>query len=182
MEKAQSIRLYDRHAVTWDDDRKVSAYVTYKDPKIINVAKALARTAKDAGIAVDTNLSIAMALHESLRSYGMTYVIDPTTPFAEFSQNTMAVDYIQFPRNTLHYKSGDCDDLSILYASLLQAVGINTRFVFISGHVYIQAFLPDAISKYKIDGDWVNLDLTCKSCEFGEIPYSNSDKEKSYLG
>jgi tetratricopeptide (TPR) repeat protein len=47
------------------------------------------------------------------------------------------VDYLQFPRQTLEYKAGDCDDLSILYSALLESVGIETAFITTPGHIYL---------------------------------------------
>jgi transglutaminase-like putative cysteine protease len=35
------------------------------------------------------------------------------------------------------YRAGDCDDLSILYCSLLEAIGIRTAFVTIPGHIFM---------------------------------------------
>lgn len=180
VEHAGPLRLFDRHAITWDDDRKAAAYVTYKDPVVIDVAKMIARTVKEKGTAIDTNLSTAMALHGALREYGMNYVVDPTTPFIEFSENIEAVDYIQFPRNTLHYKSGDCDDLSILYASLLQAVGIETAFITIPGHIFMAFALTlppeEARKTFSNSGDiiigedrvWVPVEITKVNSSFLE--------------
>ena len=49
----------------------------------------------------------------------------------------MALDYLQFPRQTLGYYAGDCDDLSILYCALLESVGIETAFITVPGHIYM---------------------------------------------
>jgi len=38
---------------------------------------------------------------------------------------------------TLEYKAGGCDDLSILYCALLESVGIETAFITIPGHIYM---------------------------------------------
>jgi len=38
------------------------------------------------------------------------------------------IEWIQSPRKTLERGFGDCDDHSILYAALMQALGIETRF------------------------------------------------------
>ena len=76
---------------------------------------------------------------------------------------------------------GDCDDASVLVASLLESIGVKTRFVFVTNHVYVQAYLPDALSRYKADDDWVNLDAVCSNCKFGEISQSTFEKEKSYV-
>jgi hypothetical protein len=59
----------------------------------------------------------------------MGYVVDPGTPYAALSEQKNAVDYLQFPSQSIVYKAGDCDDLSILYAALLEAVGIKTAFI-----------------------------------------------------
>lgn len=42
---------------------------------------------------------------------------------------TAAQDYVQFPSETLKLKGGNCDDLSVLYSSLLESVGIQTALV-----------------------------------------------------
>ena len=68
-----------------------------------------------------------------------------------------------------------------MLATLLGSVGIDTRFVFVPGHVYVEAWIPDALRRYKSEDDWVPLDATCNSCGFGEIHYSYSDDAKSYI-
>jgi len=100
------------------------------------------------------------------------YVSDPTQ-----------YEYVKTPQESLKAGGGDCDDASVLAANLLQAVGIRTRFVFIPGHVYIQAFLPDALKRYRAEDEfYVSLDLTCNSCDFGELPYSTIGKSRTTVG
>jgi hypothetical protein len=36
----------------------------------------------------------------------------------------------------LYYRGGDCDDLSILYCSLLEVLGLDTAFITVPGHIY----------------------------------------------
>ncbi|NWG29348.1 MAG: hypothetical protein HXY48_12540 [Ignavibacteriaceae bacterium] len=38
-------------------------------------------------------------------------------------------EYVQFPKQTLELKGGDCDDLSVAYSSLLESVGVQTALV-----------------------------------------------------
>jgi tetratricopeptide (TPR) repeat protein len=64
-------------------------------------------------------------------------VVDPKTPFAEFSASDTSVDFLQFPRQTLEYKAGDCDDLSILFAALMESVGIESAFITVPGHIFM---------------------------------------------
>ncbi|MBR9699917.1 transglutaminase domain-containing protein [Candidatus Woesearchaeota archaeon] len=97
----------------------------------------------------------------------------------QYVSDPAGYEYIKSARESLASTGGDCDDASILAANLLGAVGIRTRFVFIPGHVYIQAYMPDALKRYKIeDKDWVSLDLTCTNCGFGELPYRTSTQRK----
>ena len=40
-----------------------------------------------------------------------------------------SAEYVQFPHQTLELKGGDCDDLSVLFSSLLESVGIESALV-----------------------------------------------------
>jgi len=93
-------------------------------------------------------------------------------------------EYVKGPIESLNNQGGDCDDASILLASLLGSIGVKTRLVFVPGHVYIEAYLPEASSKYKEyrGEDWVSLDGTCKTCEFGELSFSTAKAQKTYVG
>jgi tetratricopeptide (TPR) repeat protein len=169
----ETLRLYDRNASTWDDDRKAAAFVTARDPAILKFAKNIVgviQTPK--GGALNKNLAQAIALFESLALYRMSYVIDPTTPYIEFSKNRQAVDFLQFPRQTLEYRAGDCDDLSILYSALLEAVGIETAFITIPEHM-LMAFSanmkPEAARKafsradeliFRHEKTWIPVEVT----------------------
>ena len=89
-------------------------------------------------------------------------------------------EYVKSARETLLSRSGDCDDQTVLLANLMQAVGFETRFVFVPGHVYLESFIPDAPGKYQSKG-WVAMDATCEYCELGEVNYKNSKDETVYV-
>jgi len=150
-ETVQTLRVYDRNATTWQDDRRAAAFVSLKDPTVLKFSKNITSMTMDkASRAINGNFLTVIALHEALRLYGVNYVIDPTTPYIEFHQKKMAVDYLQFPNQTLEYKAGDCDDLSILYCALLESVGVETAFITIPGHIYMALNLnlsPDEAAK-----------------------------------
>jgi tetratricopeptide (TPR) repeat protein len=172
-ELVETIRVYDRNAMTWDDDRKAAAFVTAKDPMVLTFSKNIAGMVKDKGSrAVDNNLLIGIALHKALSLYGMAYIIDPRTPYAEFSKQKDAIDFLQFPRQSLEYKAGDCDDLSILYSSLLGALGVEAAFITIPGHILVAFALelsPDEARKSFLNPDelifqggkvWIPVEIT----------------------
>lgn len=133
-----SMQIEFRNAMTWDDDRKAAAFVTAKDPDILRTSKNVAGMLKEVGeYNVHPNLLLAMAFHETLRLYGMTYVIDPSSSYEDLAKNNLRVDYLQFPRETMEYRAGDCDDLAILYSALFESVGIETAFITVPGHIYM---------------------------------------------
>jgi tetratricopeptide (TPR) repeat protein len=199
VEKSATLHMQDRNAMTWDDTKKIAAFVLYKDPAVLEIAKSLARVVKDTTPSIDTNLSTAMALHEALRLYGISYVVDPTSSYVVQSKSKVAVDYIQYPRNTLQYKSGDCDDLSVLYTALLQGVGIDTAFITIPGHIYMAFALkstPDQArrllsdpSSIIVQGDraWVPVEITITSRDFleawatGLSEWKDNEKDAEFI-
>jgi hypothetical protein len=131
------LNIQGRNAIVWYDDRIAAAFVTAKDPTILKLARnAVAGIPK-------TDLSIpseafkkAGILFQSLEAYGLAYVVDPKGSYATMKDHAETVDYLQFPAETLTYKSGDCDDLATLYLALLESVGVETAFITVPGHIY----------------------------------------------
>ena len=133
-----TVSINNRNAMVWDDDRKAAAFVTSKDPLVLSFAKNIAGSIRAQDIqAVNSKFRNAMAIFEALGLYGIGYVIDPNTPYEVLSEDTNSLDFIQFPNQTLAYKAGDCDDITILYSALLEAVGIETAFITAPGHIYM---------------------------------------------
>jgi tetratricopeptide (TPR) repeat protein len=131
------VDVHDRNAVVWDDDRKVASFVTSRDPDVLRLSRQAAAVIRSRGSdAVNGELRAAIALFDTLRAVGLTYVVDPASPYAELSGSSVAVDYVQFPRQTIEYRAGDCDDLSILFAALAESIGMEAAFVTVPGHIY----------------------------------------------
>jgi len=137
-ETQATLELFHRNAITWDDDRKAAAFVTANDPDVIRFSNAVAGTVReDGGRTVNLDFSIGMAMFQALELQGLNYVIDPSSSYAELSQNKFAVDYLKYPGETLYYGAGDCDDLSTCYNALLSSVGIETAYITIPGHIFM---------------------------------------------
>ena len=136
--KPVTVTINNRNAMTWDDDRKAAAFVTATDPDVMLFAKSIA---SDAGRAVppavNANFRIAVALFQAMALQGVGYVTDPSTPYGSSLDKAAAIDYLQFPMQTLAYRAGDCDDLSILYCAMLEAAGVRTAFITVPGHIYV---------------------------------------------
>jgi tetratricopeptide (TPR) repeat protein len=118
---------------------------------------------------------------------GVTYLQDPSNPYQLVSEKTDVVDYVQFPRETLLRRSGDCDDLVVLYSAALESLGIRTKLVDVPGHMFLMFALGD---KESVGGDtldgmlveeegilWVPVEVTqvgspfMKGWETGSVAY-----------
>lgn len=72
------------------------------------------------------------ALWEELKSRGVTYVMDPQIQSdANFYQRT------RLPESVLQSTNAQCLEGSILFASLLEAIGLKPMIVLVPGHAYV---------------------------------------------
>jgi tetratricopeptide (TPR) repeat protein len=132
-----SYDLHDKTAITWDDDRKVAAFITPADSALRNYSSFIRQSTKDQVIPAYTEeLQFAMQVYHALGEIGILYQVDPTSPFTSVQENPMVVDSISLPRDTLKRITGDCDDLTVLFNSILETVGIETGFITTPGHIY----------------------------------------------
>lgn len=134
-----------------------------EDPIIKQIAdKIAAQSCKSSKICQ------AKAIYYFVRD-NINYVSDPINK-----------EYLEDPKEVLITGAADCESGSILLASLIEAIGIDSQLVFIPGHAFVRIHFPKARQKYKID-DHIYLDWTCSFCEFGEIPYKNIKSQKTIL-
>ncbi|MFP3040425.1 tetratricopeptide repeat protein [Treponema primitia] len=132
------IPVYHRNAMNWDDDRRAASFVSARDPTaqlFARYVESVVNSRKRPGLSL--HVQYALGLFEALNVYGMNYVIDPASSYVELSESSSSLDSLNYPYQTLFYRAGDCDDLSILYCSLLEVLGIDTAFITIPGHIYV---------------------------------------------
>jgi hypothetical protein len=79
---------------------------------------------------INRNISLAANLFNLLSQYGIRYKFDPNSPREE-------LDTIQYPFELLRTKQGDCDDTTVLLASLLESLGIRTALLDIPRHLLL---------------------------------------------
>lgn len=132
------ILICNRNAMSWDDDRRASVFVSKKDPAVLYYAKNVlgAIRSLENSTKVPVNVQRAAAIFDSLNTFGINYVIDPSSSYSD-NIGTSSIDFLQFPYQTLMFRGGDCDDLSILFCSLFEACGIETGFITIPGHIFM---------------------------------------------
>lgn len=105
-----------------------------------------------AGASSKTPAKAAFALYQWVRS-NIKYILDP-----------VGVETVQDPEATLKVRAGDCDDHTVLLASLAMAVGIPARFVVIGPH---RDRFEHIYTELQFDGKWTPADTTI-SLPFGQ--------------
>ena len=131
--------------------------------------KQVANTIVSKSCDTSSNICQAKAIFYFVRD-NFIYISDPR------------MEYVAYPEETLLSGGGDCDDLAVLLLNLEEAIGIKSRFVFTDNHVFVQINLKEALSRYRDSQGWINLDPTCKDCEFGRLSPETYKKQKIYLG
>ena len=182
---ALDVPVYGRNNMSWDDDRRAAVFVSSKDPAAMQFAKYTASIVRDnLCIDVPVNIQYAIGIFQALNEFGLNYVVDPSSAF-EDNVGTSSIDFLQFPYQTLMYRGGDCDDLSILVCSLFEAVGIDTAFITVPGHIFMafdSGLTPEQAktifknrSEYIVDDGkvWMPLEITLsdegfyRACRYG---------------
>ena len=188
--RTQPVTIFNRNAMTWANKEMVAAFITPKDEPVVDFARSITQMFHDNGSLLDEKMAKAMQLFDALGAMGIVYQADPNNPYANSSVDYERVDAVQYPRDTLKYKSGDCDDLSILYSSLLENIGIETTLLDIPGHLFM-AFKTNAKAddgdKIASSGDlfferngyiWIPVETTMVGKAFAEAWYEGAKEAR----
>jgi hypothetical protein len=116
-----NIVIHSRNA--WNGEiNRLKYFLTPDDEEIIDISRQILENNPINEGSNIKNFEIAKTLFNALVDSGMRYLSDPNIPFYKD-------DYVQYASETIKKKTGDCDDLVILYGSLLESVGIKSAFV-----------------------------------------------------
>ncbi len=137
--RTSSLVIFSRNALDWQRASSVASFVTPQDKSVRGFARA-ALAATPQGEQEGPALT-AITLFEALRLRGMRYVKDPEVPTRD-----SVLDSVQYARESLAQGTGDCDDLSVLYASLLESAGVESALVRGPGHSLV-AFSPGPVEQ-----------------------------------
>ncbi len=128
--------ILKKSALTWNRKDMTGAFITPSDWPVKEFSRGVYNLYSDEKFPMQEQVAHATMLFDALHAYKMNYLVDPNNPYGSASGEG-AVDYIQYPRETLRLRSGDCDDLSILFCALLENLGIRTAMVDVPGHVFV---------------------------------------------
>lgn len=88
------------------------------------------------------------AVYNVLQNLGVTYVSTPTTFTSTEAQR------VRLPVQTLSDRCGNCIETTLLFDAIFEAIGLNTRLVFITGHVFL------AVEEWPGSGKLLSLETT----------------------
>jgi tetratricopeptide (TPR) repeat protein len=136
--KAISVTFNNRNAATWADPQVVGAFVSPQDPVMLELSKYIAGLVRvRARPEIDKFLQYGMGLFEGLRVYGLTWAPDPTLSYAQARADTSKLAYLQYPYQTLSYKSGDSDAIAFAVAEALESVAVPAAIAVLAEDVIV---------------------------------------------
>ena len=130
------VTIYNRNTISWSRGESIGSFVTDTDDAVVAFARYVVGSVGQSDALKTSKLPRpvinALAVWNGIRAVGINYVSDPWK-----SADGEILDQISYPRETLASKTGDCDDSSVLLASCLENIGIRTKFIGTSDHIFI---------------------------------------------
>ena len=129
------VMVHNRNAWNGEID-KLAFFITPEDERVLEMSRTVEERMTRTGDRSVPALAITKELFNVFMSQGLRYRTDPNIPFYKD-------DRVQFASETMDLMTGDCDDLVVLFSSLLESVGISTAFIDVEdpakelAHVYL---------------------------------------------
>lgn len=112
--------VYVYGANSWDGDVAKLKYFVFEE---MDFSRNLAKDAVQNYVSGDSSGRLDLF-------YKAAKIFDRTIAKMSYERDPrIQTDVVQYPSETVNIKGGDCEDLSVLYSSLLESVGIQTAFV-----------------------------------------------------
>ena len=171
------VTIYSRNTISWKRGESIGAFVTESDEAVETFARfAVGKFQIDEAKRQNIPHAIANALlvWNALRAHSIVYVSDPWK-----SVEGDILDKISYPREILASRTGDCDDMAVLFSACLENVGIQTKFVATSDHIYMMFnaeinpkngyTASQAENEYVVSGNeiWIPVETTMLNKPFG---------------
>jgi thioredoxin-like negative regulator of GroEL len=171
--------LYGKNALVWSNSDMIGSFITPRDDTLRNfVREAANRYGGAPPNVLNRPLSQAATIFNVFSALGLRYQPDPNTPYSRLAADQ--VDYVQFPRETLKLRSGDCDDLSVLLAAAYENLGIESALVEVPGHLFMMfrtgvkeadrglISLQDELLVIRDGEVWIPVEATLVATSFSE--------------
>ncbi len=137
-EKRVAVFIHGDNVFSWERPDGVAAFIDPQDPAVVEFIEALWRkrpAAIEEGFPPPA-VQAAAGIFTALADLGIEYLPDALTPVSA-RIDWRASDRVKYPWETLVSRTGDCDDLSVLYAAALEAAGIPAAIAVGPQHVLL---------------------------------------------
>ena len=124
------VPVYNRNQVRWTDPSVIASFISASSQEVLELSKVLVGLARNhLRTGLNRNLQFAMYIYEGMRLAGIACNDDFETPYNSYHSNADRLDYIQYPYQTMFYKTGEKDDIGVLFMALLESVGIPAAYI-----------------------------------------------------
>ncbi len=122
----------------------LASWVSRNDPVVKQFAALANKNAGGAFAPQDdaTALKVIAQCYELLRINNFTYQAPPGLVSVATSFDVKSMQNVKFPRDVIKDKSGTCIDLAILFASMVNAVGLRPYLLVVPQHCFPAVALP----------------------------------------
>jgi sugar lactone lactonase YvrE len=177
-ERNLPFKLYSRNSIRWVTKERFASFVTPDDPSVIDFARGIDVPFSEAhrGAPLPAPMITAWSVFSGLGTYGITYLPRPNNPYDRVSLDSTTVDTLQFARETLTRKSGDCADVVALLASALESLTVTTCALDAPGHLFLMfdtgvtekeaLGFPDSMVVLYAGSYWIPLEATMLGSSF----------------
>jgi DNA-binding beta-propeller fold protein YncE len=177
-EKNLPFKLYSRNSIRWEQKEQFASFVTPNDPPVVDFVRHAAVPFIESRRSAPLPPAIlsAWSVFSALGTYGISYVPRPNNPYDRVSLDTSTVDSLQFARETLSRKSGDCSDVVALLSSALESLTVATAALDVPGHLFLMfdtgvsqkelLGLPDPLLVSYGGSYWIPLEATMLGSPF----------------
>ena len=125
-----TVSVYNRNSMRWADSQILSSYVSTNAQEILELSKYFVGVARNHfRTGLNKNMQFAMYVYEGIRCVGVVCEEKSDTPYNTTHLDMSQLDYIQYPYQTLSYRSGEKDDIGVLFMSMLESVGIHAAYL-----------------------------------------------------
>lgn len=134
-------------------------FVTSQDNIIVDISSIISAMAQERGLTREGTINLVLSFVQSLE-----YAFDEDTAGQD--------EYWRYPVETLYEGAGDCEDMSFLFASIIEAMGYDAVILLFEDHMAVGVACAGASgSYYLLDGSrYFYCETTASGWEMGRMP------------
>ena len=129
-EESAEVVVHPNRSLRWHDTGVAAAFIDTANPTVVELVENIADIGRET-----PSIANAEQLFSALEASGIRYRPDPDLSYSEAARSSETVDSIKDPEEIVAAGYGDSDELTVLYASMLERAGIETALIAAPGHL-----------------------------------------------